>query len=345
MESLSTPLAKFLMPQENLENLMSDAFQLLENGEPQMALEAGEKLERLRYSGGFEIQALAYAELGKKKKAIKALERGLEEAPDIWVLWQLLGNYYSDEGQMEKAWDAFDNGLQTEQTDRVSLLYNYAAALGSAHQYDKALQKISEIQQDEHFPDDTEEDLYLLIQHLRLSLLNNLRQYQDAIKLYAQLEDTVVRHEKDCPSELSCIYAEVGKTFLNLADQAKAKTYLKKAVERDNQNEIAHWLHREIYGDKDYKKAKYYRIVVQGKWHEPVKGEEELPEFFATYEVVADNEEEALEIIKFFEPIPTHDSLKIKSAKTLKSRSQPKGVYQHHGYSFSPEDGDPKKGG
>lgn len=331
------------MPQENLETLMWDAFQLLENGEPQKALEAGKELEKLRYSGGFEIQALAYAELGKKKKAINVLEKGVEEAPDIWLLWQMLGNYYSHEGQMEKSCDAFEKGLQIEQTDRVSLLYNYSLALERNHEYEKAQRKISEIQQDERFPGDTEEYLYLLIQSLRLSLLNNLQQYQDAIKLYAQLEDSVIRREEDYPSELSRIYAEVSKTYLNLADPAKAKNYLKKAVERDNQNETAYWLYRELYGSADYKKAKYYRMVIQGKWHEPLEEEKKLPGVFINYEVAADNEEEALEIIKFFEPPEIHDSLNISEAKILKSPNQPKGVYQNHGYNFYLEDDESEK--
>ena len=60
-------------------------------------------------------------------------------------------------------------------------------------------------------------------------------------------------------------------------------------------------------------------------------------------EVPAD-EKEILEIIKFFEPPETRDSLKISDAKILKSPTQPKGVYQNHGYHFYPEDDSPDKG-
>jgi hypothetical protein len=29
------------------------------------------------------------------------LERGVEKAPDVWLLWQLLGNNYSDEERFD----------------------------------------------------------------------------------------------------------------------------------------------------------------------------------------------------------------------------------------------------
>lgn len=324
------------MPQNDAEALMGEASRLLEEFEPKKALKIGKQLEKMRFSGGFEIQALAYADLDKKGKAIKVLEKGIKTVPDVWLLWQLLGNYYSDEGDFEKALTTFEKGLQTKQPDKISLKYNYAIALQRQRNFEKAQGLISEILSDERYPDEIEENLLLHIQGLRLGLLNNLKQYKETLKLFAELEKTASQFEDAQPSELSRIFDEVAGAHWNLKNKDQAETYLKKSISYDKKNTGAQWLHREIHKEEDYTNAKYFRIIIEGKWHTPFEGETKLPRFFTNYDVVANNEDEALEIIKYFEPPETHHSLKIDDLKILKTPKQPKGVYDTMSYNFFP---------
>jgi hypothetical protein len=68
------------------------------------ALEIGKKLKSMKYSGGFEIMAMAYADDDQKDKAIECLEEGVKTCPDVWILWQMLGNYRSDQDNLTKPW-------------------------------------------------------------------------------------------------------------------------------------------------------------------------------------------------------------------------------------------------
>lgn len=313
---------------------MSEALELLEDCEPKKALKIGKELEKMRYSGGFEIQALAYADLDKKKKAIKILEKGVEIAPNVWPLWQLLGSFHSDEKEFDRAITAYEKGLQVDQSDKISLNYNYAIALERDAKYEKAQSRMSAIFSNERYPDDIEKEQYIGIQSLRMSLLNNLKQFQEALKLFAELKSMISQHEISNPSEISYIFTEAAQAYWKLGNQKHAETYLKKAITCDKHNKSMQWLCREINDGKNYSNSKYYRLIIQGKWTQPFEGESKIPEFYTDYDVVADNEEEALEFIKYFEPPEIHSSLKIDEVEILGSSKQPKGIYSTSGYGF-----------
>ena len=57
------------------------------------------------------------------------LPEGTDKCPDVWLLWQLLGNYLSDEGQLEEAFEAYQRGLRIDESNMESLNLNYAIAL------------------------------------------------------------------------------------------------------------------------------------------------------------------------------------------------------------------------
>lgn len=82
---ISTVKAGF--DQDQADQLMDEAFEALDLGNPKAALKIAKTLKRTRYSGCFEIQALAYARLGKLRKAIKVLREGTDKCPDVWQLW------------------------------------------------------------------------------------------------------------------------------------------------------------------------------------------------------------------------------------------------------------------
>jgi tetratricopeptide (TPR) repeat protein len=115
--------------QKSAHDLMSEAFEAMNLGKPEAALKIAKKLRRMRYSGCFEIQALAYADLGDPSKAISVLREGTTKCPGVWLLWQLLGNKLSDAGRFEEAFEAYERGLSTGEPNFESLNLNYAIAL------------------------------------------------------------------------------------------------------------------------------------------------------------------------------------------------------------------------
>ena len=116
---------------------MARAFDLLDRNNAPEALKIGRQLENERFSGGFEIQALALADLHRRSDAIEVLERGVATVPDIWLLWQLLGNYRSDSGDIEGAISAYLRAY-TADCDAVSVAYNHANALARAERWAEA---------------------------------------------------------------------------------------------------------------------------------------------------------------------------------------------------------------
>ena len=78
------------------EKLADEGYRPVNEGNASAALAIAAELEALHYTGAFEIAALAQAQLGKLEVAVATLERGLESALEVWINWQLLGNYRSD---------------------------------------------------------------------------------------------------------------------------------------------------------------------------------------------------------------------------------------------------------
>lgn len=129
------------------EILMDRGRELLRRNNPQEALKVGKRLQAIRNSGGFEMQALALCELRRRGEAIAILEEGVETVPRVWPLWQLLGNYRSDEGDYEGAFAAYDEALARD-GDPTQVQYNYANALSRAGRWDEALERLESLSDD-----------------------------------------------------------------------------------------------------------------------------------------------------------------------------------------------------
>lgn len=318
---------------QSFDTLMSQAFELIEVGNPKAALEIGKQLEEMCYSGTFEIQAMAYAEMGEKRKAVEILEKGVKIVPDIWQLWQLLGNYESGLGHYDKAISAFENSLKAKNPDTVSLYYNYAIALQRHGKADAAMNKLQLAFEDQQF----NQSKVKLIE-LCFSLLMNLHNQQQN---YNAVKQTFEQFSKAYPSSnahshgLSEIYSELAFALWKTMNKEEAIRIALQAIHLDKQNRNAQFLLREIR-KSDYQNAKYMRIILHG-WHKPFKCEKETSGFFITYDVMADDEKEALAFIKEFEPEQIRNRLQIEEIEILKSEKQPKGIYKVSDYYFYSE--------
>src|SRR5262245_30524625 len=109
-------------------NLMQKGFSLLDEHRYEDALKIGRNLKKLRHSSAFEILALAYLRLEKLSKAIAVLEEGVAKAGRVWILWELLGNCYSDAGRYAKAETVYQKALQLQGCDHDVIRLNRAIA-------------------------------------------------------------------------------------------------------------------------------------------------------------------------------------------------------------------------
>ncbi len=78
--------------------------------------------------------------------------------------------------------------------------------------------------------------------------------------------------------------------------------------------------------------------MIEGIWPEPFEGETIKPGFYTSYNVVAENIDQAFELIKRFEPDYVQDSLKIEESEILEDGyNEPIGIYSANTYSFFTE--------
>ena len=149
-------------------DIAARAMAALHTGELEEAQTLASQLEKLRYSAYFEIQALIYLERRQRPLAIKVLREGVERAPSVWLLWQLLGNCLSDDSQFEEALRCYGRAraLEIDADARASLMLNQATVLGRTERVGEALALLDSVSFDEVEDVQLEANLELLRLHL-----------------------------------------------------------------------------------------------------------------------------------------------------------------------------------
>jgi tetratricopeptide (TPR) repeat protein len=321
------------MTADEVDRKMNAAFDLLNEGDAKGALALGRELEEQRHSSGFEIQALALAELENVPEAIAVLERGVEKAPGVWLLWQLLGNNRSDEGCYEEAVAAYKRALECPHVDTLSVHYNIATVLT---RQEKPAEALAHLDLAHVGSDDADRRLVLLVANQRIALLAQLDRHEDALREGRKLI-TRERVEGTLDELTAPVLGEYASAlWTGMRDREGAQEAAWKAIQIEKHDRTAMWVLREL-NTKASSDGCLYRLLLVGRWHQVLDEGDEHPGFFTTYKVVADSVDEALEFARSFEPADVRDSLKIDESEVIEARpGEPKGVYSTSGYSFFP---------
>jgi tetratricopeptide (TPR) repeat protein len=315
--------------QTTADRLMEQAFQALDLERPKDALKIGRSLERMRYSGCFEVQALAYAALGKRAKAIKVLETGTEKCPNVWQLWQLLGNYLSDEGRMEAACEAYEKGLATDQPYRESLSLNLAIALIRWDRPTEARARLAPIIDSSDFQS-LDGSLRARMLAAELEACRLLEDCEAAVRRFEDLG----QHDFDdgAAEEQSILWAEYALALMRLDRRDAAKQAAIQAARSNPQNDHALWILRETRKKAVAGPITQYRLMLAGEWRpQSTHAGEKFDGFFANYDVCADSEAEALGFVLELQPDGV-ENLRIEEVSRIGTTSDPKGVYSAGGY-------------
>ncbi|MBN2384655.1 hypothetical protein JXQ70_17410 [bacterium] len=321
--------------EQKCNKLMDQGLDALDSFNTKEAIKIGKKLKKLRQTSAFEILALAYHQDEKPDKSIEVLKEGLKVAPNVWVLWQLLGNYQSDSGNYDEAHKCYKMALGCEYKDESSIKYNSAIAYSRENKYADAENEIDSIDLDK-LEYEKYYKLLILISSEKINILNNLNKLKESYSFgrAALGKEYDVDGYRD---ELASLYTAHAETLWLSNNNEKALEHLWYSIKLNKKHKRTGFLIREIE-NKFSKNAKYYRIMIEGIWSEPFEGETEKPGFFTSYDVVAENIEQAFELIKRFEPYYVQDSLKIKESEILEENSSdPIGIYSANSYIFFTE--------
>ena len=318
---------------EKAENLVNQGYDYLNKYEYDKAIKIGKKLKKLRHSSAFEIMALAYKAKGKSKKSIKILEEGVSLAPKVWLLWQLLGNFYSDDKRYLDSQKCYEMALSCPNVDESSVYYNSSMAYFREGKFNEALKQHDKINYRE--PDN---EFSLHSQSHKIDILIKLNKYEEAVELAQKLIKKEWKGEYENILEaLSYAYASLSEGLWKLKREEEALNSAWKAIELNKHQKKAAWLIREIEG-KISDNAKHFNIRIKGIWSTPMVGETDRPGFFTTYAVIAETEEEAFKLIKRFEPKEVRDTIKVEEINIIKDHIKgPIGVYNTSGYIFFPQ--------
>ncbi len=319
----------------SIQDLMEDAYEKLDVFDSKEALVIGKKLVAMQYSGGFEIMALAYLQSDKLERAIKVLKEGVAQCPDVWVLWQLLGNCYSDNDNYDEAINSYRQALECPGANPSSIHLNTAISLSRQDLYDASNLELSLVTDNETQP---------RRESLRLANLIGLQRYDDVIEEAPRVAAIIeTEHAEDASARLDIgrIYARMAEAFLHGPnDLTAAKDASCRALVYDKTNESALEVLRSINARARGERDKIFRILVEGQWNEPFEGEDVLPKFYTTYWVLAATDQEALLFAGELEPDEVGSSLRIEDSSTEPAAKWQtlKGVYSRSGYAFFDDD-------
>ena len=310
-------------------NLMRKGFACLDEYRYANALKIGRKLKRLRHSSAFEILALAYWRLDKLPMAIKVLEEGVTKAGHVWILWELLGNCYSDAGIFAKSERAYQKALKLETCDQDVVHLNRAIAFNRAGKHAEAKSALELVQSPQLR---RQRDACRIRTALALGDVRFARRLALPLSKCRLTRTDTFDRKSESEILLSCALAL--KCHPDTKGRALRLAYLAADEQPNNAEALA--LIREI----QLRKASclvLFRLLVHGVWSGTIGNSSVPPGFFRTLEVAAASQSAALRDAKRFFPMSVRKSLAIEEAIRRDGSSLSlTGVYYLSGYAFYP---------
>ena len=298
------------------EELIKEAYAALDDDELPRALEISGKLIEARHARGFEIMALALEKQDRPEDAIDVLRKGVMAVPEAFPLWELMANLYAKEKEFEKAETAYATALACPGSNTGSISYNMAVMLRQSGNPEHALAIVNEI----HSP-----MLAVRVNTLKVSLLNTLKRYEDASHLANVLISEIMALEElgdEDMKDLAQVHAELGRSiYLGSGNKQGAFECAWKALEWERAEPTALWLVRELIARKSGE-SRWLRFEVEGNWYFPLEQGKSPPKFRVTYDVVADNIDEAMMFAKHLEPPEIRESMQVKTVSDRGSHCQ-----------------------
>ena len=301
-----------------------DIQELIEQGSDALAEEDFARAEKIahriieaRHSYGFELLARVYRDQENLPRAIAALQEGVTKAPRAWPLWMLLGEYRSDHGDFDNALLAYDTALGIEGVDADEVHLNAAIVHDRAGRPEDALMRLHEVR-------GANAETAMHAARVRAEILLDTERPEAAA---AAAQSGLARVDDETPaSVIAPLYGAIAKAAWMKNDRDAALRYAWEAIEHDA-DDTALWIIREIEGEYS-DDAKYYRITMNGTVPPGAFEDDDAAGFWRKYDVVAEDEAEAVRFIKRIEYPHLRNGMRADEVEIVDDASeQPKGVY------------------
>ena len=316
------------LKRKKAERLADKGFACLGEGDYAGALGIAKKLEDLKHTAAFDIAAQAYARLDELPRAIETLERGVKNAPDCWLNWELLGNYRSDTERYEQAELAYQSALTCSNVWTDSVRLNQAILAGRRGEPDRSLILLDSVKDPE---------LSLRVAYARVTALEDMGRLEEALSLADQCLGQGWEAE-DSRHILAGIAAARGRIgLLRGWNKDVVRRSAMDAFVRYGSDKCLLSLIRDIDA-RHCREAKYFRLLIHAANENPE--DPDWKGYYTTYDVVAASEDQALAWIREFErPEESQVTLSVESCDTLEERPEdPIGVYRATGRCYYGEE-------
>ncbi len=301
-----------------LDEQIDHIFDLIEVRDWKLAEKESRDLIEEGHWEGYDLLANIFASQEEMDQTVVLLEEGVEVFPQSWTLWMRLGNYQSDLEEYEEAEYALKRAEYLTDADVELIRLNLAILYGRTGRFEEAFVLLEQTK--EQYPlASLEASFYLLDEQ------------EDSASVISAFEAFVFPEEEDEEeleeNTISGIYYYLAKAYWRTEELALAQDALGLALHWDRTNRRALWLKISMEGTIA-EENKYYEIIIQGDWFEEGENGEKF-KFLTSYQVVARDMEEALSLIKAFEPIPLNlDSFQVEEWEELQNYPEnPTGIY------------------
>lgn len=183
--------------------------------------------------------AKVYFQLDEEKEAVRTAEDALIQDPSLWEVCLLLGNYYFDQGENEKAAVYFRRVIELA-PEQESAYLHLGISLARAGEMDQAVEVIKS-----------------LLQRNPESLIAELA----LARLYREIDLTVLaeqsyRHILSYRPDFEPAYLELGEMYLSKGMKGKALEVYRQALEENpDDSRIRHQVVRVLIGQDRYEEA------------------------------------------------------------------------------------------
>ncbi|MEZ5979855.1 MAG: hypothetical protein R3F34_16815 [Planctomycetota bacterium] len=286
--------------ERSIDDLVAAGWDELAKGDHDAVLAIAAELESRRFSACFELAALGHAGKGELEQGVAVLERGVEAAPDVWVLWQLLGNQRSDLGDLDGAEAAYRRALGCPTVRRGWVTLNLAILEQRRGGHERSLEILDGVD---------DEALELLVAETRCRALLELGRadeaYEtaDAVRRAGLVDEDAFEEREGADDALPRLAAHLARARLARGDAPYLvrEEVLESIADLDAHRELLHVL-LELDGEAD-PDARSWRLLVLVRFDPdaPLGDVGPLAGCYVTYDVVAPSPEFAFERVVAFE--------------------------------------------
>jgi len=311
------------LTREEIDQLSHQAWTLIGEEAYDEAHQLGQQMVEADEEAGYRILAMIHAAQEEPEKALQLIQQGVAHMPQSWQMRLLLGNLLSDAGDFEQAMQAFEQASQLPGAELHWIQINQAVVHGRRGEIDQALNLLQQVDHPEAINEAFE---------IQLGLLDSVGRHDLIIELAEEDLDLLQAPEtEEEAATLSRILSHIASAYwYEDYDGDEVEHYLRQAIAFDRTNPDAMYLLREqdpVFSDQ----SQIFSLLVKGVIFEPdEQGLEQQVEFVTSYEVIADDEEEALDLIRRFEITEIDpNSLQVEAIEPRPNEDEePKGVYQ-----------------